>query len=426
MANEEQLAILKQGVDVWNQWREENPNIKIDLTKVHLVAQDFTMINFENADLEGSNFQKTELVKTNLRGTNLTNVDFRYTRLWGSDLSRANLTNADFNSANLNGSILNNANLSKAKFINAGFFDADLRNAYLIGADFLSANLGRADFRKAKFNDTSFNHANLEKADLSATALSGTTFRWTLLDNTIIVDADFCESIFGATKFLNCDLSKSYGLEASIHVEPSSISTDTFHKSKGKIPVEFLRGCGLSDLDIAYAKLAAPGLDSEEVSQIIYRIHHIYLDQPIQFYSCFISYNNKDEEFAQRLHDDLQDSGMRCWFAPEDIKIGDRIRPTIDTQIRMREKLIVILSENSIQSEWVGDEVEAAIEQENANGKDVLFPIRLDEAALNTRSDWAAKIKRRRSIGDFSQWKDDAEYQKMFKKLLKDLRASEK
>ena len=99
------------------------------------------------------------------------------------------------------------------------------------------------------------------------------------------------------------------------------------------------------------------------------------------------------------------------------MKIGDRIRPTIDHQIRMREKLLVILSESSIQSEWVGDEVEAAIEQEEASGKTVLFPIRLDDAVMNTRADWAAMIKRRRNIGDFS-----TDYDKAFNRLLKDLK----
>ena len=39
---------------------------------------------------------------------------------------------------------------------------------------------------------------------------------------------------------------------------------------------------------------------------------------PIEFYSCFISYSSKDEEFAKRLHADLQSNGVRCWFAPEE------------------------------------------------------------------------------------------------------------
>ena len=33
MANEEQLRILKQGVDAWNEWREEHPDIQQDLSE---------------------------------------------------------------------------------------------------------------------------------------------------------------------------------------------------------------------------------------------------------------------------------------------------------------------------------------------------------------------------------------------------------
>ena len=32
MANEKQLAILRQGVEVWNKWREANSHIEIDLS----------------------------------------------------------------------------------------------------------------------------------------------------------------------------------------------------------------------------------------------------------------------------------------------------------------------------------------------------------------------------------------------------------
>ena len=69
------------------------------------------------------------------------------------------------------------------------------------------------------------------------------------------------------------------------------------------------------------------------------------LDQAIQHYSCFISYSSQDDEFAHRLHADLQDKGVRCWFAPEDMKIGAKIRDTIDKAIRLRDKVVLVLSE---------------------------------------------------------------------------------
>jgi len=36
MTNEEQLKILKQGVEVWNQWWEEHPDVKPDLRGANL------------------------------------------------------------------------------------------------------------------------------------------------------------------------------------------------------------------------------------------------------------------------------------------------------------------------------------------------------------------------------------------------------
>jgi hypothetical protein len=101
----------------------------------------------------------------------------------------------------------------------------------------------------------------------------------------------------------------------------------------GPLPIAFLRGVGLPDNLIDYL----PSL----------------LGQPIQLYSCFISYSTKDDEFANRLHADLQNKGVRCWFAPEDMKIGDRIGDTIDTAIRLRNKLLLVLSETAVTSAWV-------------------------------------------------------------------------
>jgi hypothetical protein len=141
-------------------------------------------------------------------------------------------------------------------------------------------------------------------------------------------------------------------------------------------------------------------------------------------YSCFISYSTKDQEFAERLHADLQNKGVRCWFAPEDLKIGDHFRNKIDESIRVHDKLLIILSENSIQSPWVTTEVESAFEREHRQkDQPVLFPIRLDSGVMQTEQAWAGEIRRRRHIGDFSGWKNHDSYKKAFDRLVRDLQA---
>ncbi len=149
---------------------------------------------------------------------------------------------------------------------------------------------------------------------------------------------------------------------------------------------------------------------------------HTRIMQPIVYHSCFISYSSKDEMLARRLHADLQDQGVRCWYAPEDLKIGDKIRSQIDEAIHLQDKLLLLLSEHSIESDWVEMEVESAIEKERSQQRGVLFPVRLDESVMQTTRPWVATLRRTRHIGDFSQWADPQAYQIAFDRLLRDMK----
>ncbi len=186
----------------------------------------------------------------------------------------------------------------------------------------------------------------------------------------------------GYTAFGHKNLSNTIGLDLCKHEALSYLDHGTISRS-GMLPLSFLRGCGLPDNYLQYL----PSL----------------LNQAIQFYSCFISYSTKDQEFAECLYPDLQNKGVRCWFASKDMKIGDVFRTRIDESIRLHDKLLIILSENSIHSPWVATEVESAFEREHREKKQTfLCPISLDTCVMETNQAWAADIRRRRHIGDFS------------------------
>ena len=199
--------------------------------------------------------------------------------------------------------------------------------------------------------------------------------------------------------------SKAKGLESCVFHGPSTIDHRTLIKSPN-LPLSFLRGCGLPDEYIDYL----PSL----------------LNKPIQFYSCFISYSHEDEEFTKKLYNDLQGANVRCWYAPEDLKIGDRTRRTIDEAIKVHDKLLIVLTEKSVESDWVEHEVETALERERKEKRTMLFPIRLDKAVMDNDAGWASHIKNTRNIGDFTKWKEHDDYQKALKRLLRDLKADEK
>ena len=269
---------------------------------------------------------------------------------------------------------------------------------------------------------------NLYAADLSITNLSGADLSWKHLYRVNFSEANlyktnFTNATFAGTVFGDVDLSEVKGLDKTKHQMRSYIDTNTLARSKGKIPEDFLRRCGLSDMQIEMAKLHNPNLSEDQIVDITYKLHELLAGGAIKYNSCFISYSHQDASFADRLHNDLQDNGVRCWFAPEDLKIGDKIRPTIDQSIRIHDKLLLILSGNTLNSFWVVSEVEKAFEEERKRNQTVLFPVRLDEAVMDTDQAWAAQIRRTRHIGDFSRWKDHDAYQVAFGWLLRNLKA---
>jgi len=328
------------------------------------------------------------------------------------------LSGADLNGAILIGKLFIEADLNEANLNKADLRFADLNGANLNEADLREANLSKADLTGANLSGADFRGANLYKANLNETNLGG---------------ANLGKAIIGNTSIGKVDLSDVAGLEKVIHYSPSTIGTDTIQKSNGKIPDEFLRGCGLSDMDIEYSKLADPELSVEQIAMVTYKIHDLKRGGgSIQYFSIFISYSTKDGEFAQKLHDDLQNNDVRCWFAPHDIEAGKKIHEQIGSAIRAHDRLLLILSDDSMNSEWVKTEIAEAREKEIEEGWQVLFPISLVEYEKIRKwkcfdaeigKDSAREI-REYFIPDFSQWRDENSYREAFERLLRDLKAS--
>src|SRR6266567_5877947 len=141
------------------------------------------------------------------------------------------------------------------------------------------------------------------------------------------------------------------------------------------------------------------------------------------YHSCILSYATEDQDFAEKLHADLTNKGVSCWFAPHDLKTGDKLRDKVYEAIGQQDKLLIVLSEHAIGSAWVEEEVDAALDREHQQkGTYLLFPIRLDDQVLQTSKAWAIAV-RQRYIGDFQQWSDDVMYQRALQRLLRDLKA---
>ena len=62
MAGEEHVALLKQGVVVWNKWREENPDIKANLRGTTLIEANLCGANLSRADLDGADLGEADRI----------------------------------------------------------------------------------------------------------------------------------------------------------------------------------------------------------------------------------------------------------------------------------------------------------------------------------------------------------------------------
>jgi hypothetical protein len=315
MSNQEHVHILKQGVTIWNQWREGHPEILPDLSSLNF-SHDLSISDLSHAHLRGTNLSRSVFMETRL-----SNADLREAQLWQTQLKDVDLRAAD---------------LSRARL-----FFAYLENTLLEGTD------------------------------LSHTALCGTIF----------ADVDF---------------SLTQGLETVHHYGRSFVDAHTISRSRGKIPRNFLRGIGAPDAFI------------ESLQGIA--------EYPFASYSCFLRYASEDEPFVKRLSADLQNNNVRCWYAAEDSKSNEPMRPDIDDVLRHHDKTLLVLSTHAVSSTWIEHEVKKARAKEHKEKRIILFPLCLDEAVLEMPL--VAKLRRKRRVIDFSHWKNYAAYEEALDCLL--------
>jgi uncharacterized protein YjbI with pentapeptide repeats len=419
MANPEHLAVVKQDNGAISRWRNENPATRLDLTGADLSEVNLSGADLRGANLTGADLSGADIIGANLSGANLSDANLGWASLSNADLIGANLRGADLigaalSEANLGGADLTGANLSEASLRGADLTGAKLVGANLSGANLSDANLGWASLSNADLIEADLSYADLSGADLRGADLTGASLGNAKLRYAKLSGANLSKARCESTLLGNVDLSETRGLETITHYGPSEISVSALYSSGGKIPKVFLRGCGVPDNLITHLPSLINSMSA------------------IQFYSCFISYSSKNEEFCKRLHSRLEQDHVSVWFAPEDMKGGQKIHEQLDAAIRLHDKLLLVVSEHSMNSEWVRTEIREARKREVKEGKRVLFPIRLvpfeglkewKAPDSDTGKDMAVEV-REYYVPDFTNWKDHDSFEAEYKKLLRDLQAS--
>jgi uncharacterized protein YjbI with pentapeptide repeats len=168
MANEEHVERLKQGVDVWNQWRKDNPDICPDLRRADLFATTLAGANLSRANLAGADLYEADLSEADLSEADLVEAD-----LTAANLTGANLSEADLFAAELSRASLPTAELARAKLSWATLVEANLSGASLSGANLIAANLSRANLASADLAEADLSRANLVEVDFRNANLTG-------------------------------------------------------------------------------------------------------------------------------------------------------------------------------------------------------------------------------------------------------------
>jgi hypothetical protein len=364
MANEEFVHLLKQGPQIWNAWRMQHPdNQPLDLTGCDLAG-----LELPGANLSGADLSSAKLNLINLGHATLTDATLVYADLSQANLSQANLSRAIIMYANLDAAHLSQANLSQASLV-----------------------------------ETSFIQANLHGANLSQASLAGSDLTETLFIETDIDSVDFTNSTMYHTVLAGIDLRSAGGLQSVFHHGPSHVSLSTIVRSHGSLPKQFLRGTGTPESFIQ--PLASLALQSNTPA------------------SCSISYSPWDKMFAEQLHADLQDLGIRCWLFPKYTgRQGEWIRTRWDERaeatMNTNDKVVLVLSEHSINSPWIEIMVNNLLKREREVKRSLLILCQLDSTLMKTKSSWIADLLKIHQILDFTQWKKKEAYDSILFQLL--------
>jgi hypothetical protein len=155
MANQEQLDLLRQGAEVWNQWRVEHPDIQPDLSSANLRRATLSYVN-----LVGANLYKADLVRANLVRANLYKANLHETTLYKANLHEANLS------------------------------EASLGYAHITYATLTYANLYKADLRRSSFVDTNLSHTNLTQCSVYGISVWNVQTEGAIQDDLVITPRD--------------------------------------------------------------------------------------------------------------------------------------------------------------------------------------------------------------------------------------------
>lgn len=208
MKTEKLLEILHQGSEVWNKWRSENKNVKINLRNINepnLNLREFNLLNAKLNDsiITSTNFTYAELEKAIFENSKISNSYFTGANLNGANFTRAELKKAHFDRAICKKTVFKEAQLARSKFRNADLSYAEFLKCDLRKADFENAILFNANLYPSNLRGANFKNADLRGASLMLTNLTGANFEGANLEGANLQGAQLIDANFEGANISN-------------------------------------------------------------------------------------------------------------------------------------------------------------------------------------------------------------------------------
>ncbi|MDE2779611.1 MAG: pentapeptide repeat-containing protein [Chloroflexota bacterium] len=413
MADPEHIAIAKAGSNAISRWREqtfwvpnENPivyslNYSLgDRSTGETFEQEYihgrAKLDLSGGYLSGIRLPQADLAHDDLSRADLTGCNLRLARLAGANLqaasiSRANLSHADLTFANLTGSSLirtdlSNSTLHYTQASGANLSYSDLRMANLEGANLAGANLSYTDLSWANLNGANLRGASLTATTLMLADLTGADLRGATITGAELESAVLMDTLLGFTRLVNCDLSKTIGLETSRHSGPSSISLDTLASSRGMIPAVFLQNAGV----------AHPLLAAQDVMRSENRTYPTTL----------IVGSLEDEELAGRLRSGLAAFQVPAWAIAADDEAAIQSGGILMEHTPYYDALVLLGTEPALDSPQTSTYLaQLAGARSGSQSSQTIVILGIDHAFYQ-RDDYLCNTLRQGQVLDFRGWDD--------------------
>lgn len=356
----------------------------VSLQEVDLSGEDLSNCNLDFIVFDGAKLSNVNLAKSVLSNSIFASADLSNARLDEADISLCS-----FEEANLTGTSLLNAHGDKVRFGKAKLMECNARSSNLASADFRQTELNEVDLTGARLQHSDLSNSRLCRCSLEGAQMLGANFTNAKLINTQFHDINCPNGIFINSDLSNTDLRNSNfsssnftscNLQNAVLCDSDLEGADVTHAN---LNFADLRNANLNKVDLYKADLKATRVYFENIqsssiltnqlrdgSLVIERANRVRV---------FISYSHNDLVFARRLEDALRARSIDVWIDSQEILPGDSLIEKIREGIDTSQYVCALISSTSINSRWVKNELDIAMNQQIQSGRVKVIPLVLEE-----------------------------------------------